>query len=184
MGSRPFSATGLAFLAQLPPILRGSCDYQACLHALAREVDLLEVSVELVRSQFDPAAATVLLDAWEYALKLPVGGAGSSTAQRQQKVLTRLERALGSSEGRDWEQQITNVIGMGWTYEEHIPGDATSPPANTIHIVLPFSGTVGVYQEALIAIRELTPAHLALTFATTSGFRLDEGELDLDSMNY
>lgn len=185
MGARPLDQTtyGLDMLASLPPRVQGSIDYQAVIHAQAREVDLLEASMESVRNQFNPATADVLLGAWEAQVWLPVGGAGATVPQRQAKVLLRLQKLLGASEGTEWQDQITALVGQGWTYEEHIAGDGTSPPANTLRITLPFAPDGGAYAEALREIREYTPSHLDIEFASAGGFVLDESQIDQQELD-
>jgi hypothetical protein len=180
-GARPLTALGLAMLLDLPPVLQRSTDYQAIIHPIARELEALEATIEQLRAQFNPATADILLPAWEYMVKLPVGGAGSSIDQRRQKLIARLRKVEGQSEGREWEAQITELVGPGWAYEEHDTGDPTSPAANVIRITLPFLPSSPSYQEAIDQIREITPAHLSLSFSSAAGFVLDESELDRDS---
>lgn len=182
MGERPLTALGLAMIADLPARLRGSSDYQAVMHAGAREVEMLEASVEQVRSQFNPGSADLMLGAWEAETRLPVGGLGASIGQRQARVIVRLRKLLGVSEGLEWEQSITEIVGPGWTYLEHIEGDLTGPPASTLRIALPFPPAGSAYTEALREIREVTPAHLDIEFSSGSGFILDESHLDLEGL--
>lgn len=180
MGIRPLSPLGVQMRDSLPPALRESNDYLAVVHAFSRELDRLGGCAEQVRAQFNPATADILLPAWEAICKLPIGGAAATLPQRQGKVIDRLRKLLGQSEGREWEAQITALIGPGWTYEEHIPGDITSPPVGTLRITLPFPPAGEAYDEALGQIREVTPAHLDIEFVSTAGFVLDESELDLE----
>lgn len=184
MGARPLTALGLQMQAALPPALRDSNDYLGIIHPLAREIERLEGCIEQVRSQFSPSTADLLLPAWETQARLAVGGAGASTAQRQQAVVTQLRFALGESEGREWEARITEMIGPGWTYEEHIPGDGTSPPENTLRITLPFPPDGSAYNAALLKIREVTAAHLEIEFSPAGGFILDESQLDSQELTY
>lgn len=116
---------GLAMLEQLPPQLRGSIDYMAAIHAMARELETLEAAIEQVRAQFNPATADLLLNAWEFETKLPVGGLpGQTVQQRRDTVLARLRKPF-SGEGRQWEETITAMVGPGWTYLEHDPNPLT-----------------------------------------------------------
>lgn len=182
MGARPLTDMGRAMLADLPPQLQGSSDYQAIMHAGAREVEMLEASIEQTRSQFNPASADIMLGAWEAEVRLPVGGQGATIGQRQLRVITRLQKLLGQSEGLEWEDAITKLVGPGWTYLEHIEGDLTGPPAYTLRIALPFPPSGSAYIEALREIREFTPAHLEILFDSGAGFILDESRLDLEGL--
>lgn len=179
MGARPLTDRGLAMLGTLPPVLRDSVDYQAVIHAAARELDLLEAAAEQVRSQFSPSTADILQDAWELTTGLPVGGAGQSLAQRQMSSTKAVRQVLGAGSGLTWEERITDLIGSGWTYEEHIAGDGSSPAANTIRITLPFPPEGALYAQTLVKIRQWTAAHIAIELASTSGFILDESQLDI-----
>lgn len=182
MGARPLTPLGRQLLAALPPFLRTSPDYESVAHASSREFARLEATIEQVRAQFNPQHADLLLSAWETIVRLPVGGRGAAIDQRQHKIVVRLRKLLGASEGREWEESITEVVGSGWTYEEHIPGDITSPPVNTIRIALPFAPSGDLYLEALREIRELTPAHLDISFSSGAGFLVDESHLDLEGL--
>lgn len=181
MGARPLTALGIQMRDALPPVLRDSNDYLAIIHALSRELERLEDSIEVVRAQLNPSTADVLLNAWEWMVKLPVGGAGETIDQRRAKVIGRLRKLLTQAEGQQWVAAITDLIGGGWTYEEHIPGDGSSPPADTLRITLPFAPDTDAYDGAVTQIRELTPAHLDIAWESAGGFILDESELDRDA---
>lgn len=183
LGGRPLTALGMQMRDALPPVLRRSNDYLAVIHACARETDRLEQTIEQTRRQFDPASADLLLNAWETIVRLPVGGQGATVAQRQAKVELRLRKLIGTSEGREWEDQITEMIGQGWSYQEHDPADPTSPAPYTLKITLPFPPAGSAYADALAQIRDVTPAHLALTLDSGTGFVLDESELDIEAIN-
>ena len=155
IGYRPLTDLGLQMLAEMPPVLRGSYDYQACVHALSREIALLETSIEQVRSQFNPATADVLLGAWETQTRLPVGGLGQTLEQRQAAVLVALRQTLGSGMGSEWEQRVEDLTGSPPVYEEHIPGDPTSPPPNTLRITLPFAPTAAAAAPAPAVTTEI-----------------------------
>jgi hypothetical protein len=176
--TRPFSATGLAMLSELPPKLRSSYDYQAVIHAYAREVDLLEASIEQVRAQFVPSSADILLGAWESLVKLPLGGNGASISQRQANVVNRIQRLLGQAEGIQWIQTLNGILGPGWSYEEHNPVDGGSPAVNVIRVSVPFASGTPFFDTAEVQVRIATAGHLGLEFLSTAGFILDESELD------
>jgi hypothetical protein len=174
------SDLGNGMLAQLPPPLRGSYDYMAIINSVSKEFALLEASIEVVRAQFNPATADVLLDAWEYQLKLPVGGgADSSTDSRRQAVIARLRKVLNDGSGREWENSVSQIVGPGWAYREHDPADGTSPAAGVIEITVPFASGTSRFIDAQLQIRELTDAHLQIVMVSSSAFQLDQSELDV-----
>jgi hypothetical protein len=172
------SPTGVAMLAELPPQLRNSYDYLAVIHACAREIDLLEAAIETVRNQFDPNQSDTLLNAWETAVKLPVGGNGASTTVRRANVIARLQKLLGQAEGLEWVQTLDGILGGGWTYAEHNSADSSSPLFGIIKITVPFPSGTDEFQEAIAQVREVTSAHLEIDFASTAPFVLDQSQLD------
>lgn len=175
---------GQQMLGSLPPILRNSIDYMAVIHAYAREIALLESSIEQVRRQFDPAQADILLNAHEAELKLPVGGNGATIAQRRALVLGRLVKLVSSGSGRDWESAVTGIVGSaGWSYLEHDPGNPSSPPDGQIQVTLPFASGTAQFAAAQTQIRDITDAHMQLAFVSTTTFQLDQSQLDLQAFN-
>lgn len=181
-GKRVLTALGYEMLDSLPPVLRESPDYQAIIHAIAKETERMNAAVELVRAQFNPATATVLLGAWERITRQTVAPVGKSEAERQAAITARLRELVSVGYGSAWETQITALIGPGWDYEEHVPGDESSPPEGTLRIKLPFPPDGSRYLEARDKIREVTHAHLELEFTSESGFLLDESLLDLETL--
>lgn len=181
-GKRTLTPLGLEMLESLPPVLRDSADYQAIIHAEAKEIERLEASLELVRAQFNPGTASVLLGVWERITRQTVAPVGKSEAERQAAITARLRKLLSIGYGSAWEEQITALIGPGWDYKEHIPGDGTSPPVGTLRIILPFPPEGSRYLEALAQIREVTHAHLEIEFESAGGFLLDESRLDLEEL--
>lgn len=165
-------------LDALPPPLRGSYDYIAVIHAYARELDLLEAAAETVRAQLNPATADLLLEAWEYELRLPVGGAGADIPTRQARVLARLRVVLSGGEGREWEDALTGILGIGWTYLEHDPADPSSPAPGVIKITVPWPSGTSRFIEAQNQVRDLTDAHLEVEFDSSTPFLLDSSEMD------
>lgn len=165
----------------LPPVLRESPDYLAIIHAIAKECELAVAAIETVRRQFNPAHADLLLGVWERITRQTVNPP-LTIAERQAAVTARLRKMLTIGEGSAWEEQVSAIVGIGWSYEEHIPGEPASPPAGTLRITLPFPPEGSRYAEALLRIREVTPAHLKIEFASASGFLLDESLMDLEEM--
>jgi hypothetical protein len=176
------SPLGLKMQAALPPPLRNSYDYLAIIHACAREFDLLSVAAAQVQAQFNPATADILLNAWEFQVRLPVGGNGADLATRRANVLARIRKLLGQSEGLQWVQTLDGILGVGWSYQEHDTADGSSPPANTIKITVPFASGTPEYLTAQTQVRDVTAAHLALEWESTSIFMLDVSELDVQDL--
>lgn len=165
----------------LPPVLRESPDYLAVIHAIAKECELAAAAIETVRRQFNPSHADLLLGVWERITRQTVNPP-LTIAERQAAVTARLRKMLTIGEGSAWEEQVSAIVGIGWSYTENIPGDPTSPPAGMLRITIPFPPEGSRYAEALLRIREVTPAHLAIEFASASGFVLDVSEMDLEEM--
>lgn len=181
-GKRVLTALGIEMRDSMPPILRESPDYLGVIHALAKECERARAALEIVRAQFNPATATVLLGVWERMTRQTVAPVGKSEAERQALVTARLRKMLSLGEGSSWEEQVTLLLGPGWLYEENIPGDMSTPAEGVLRITLPFSPEDPRYAAAPAQLREITPAHLELEFASEAGFVLDESELDRDEM--
>lgn len=169
---------GLQMVDSLPPGLRNSYDYLAVINSISKEFENLEAQLELLRLEMNPATSTLLLPAWEYTFKLPVGGNGASVPQRQQAVVARYRKLLGQAEGRQWVASITDLVGQNWSYEEHIPGDGTSPPDGTLKITLPFALDSSRWLDAVNQISEMTTASLELSFVSAAAFQLDVSPMD------
>lgn len=181
-GARPLTARGREWLDWLPVVLRESPDHLAVLHSLARESERMEAAIELARAQAFPQTADVLLKVWEHELGITVEPAGQTLVQRRATVIAMLRRMRGTPAGRDWESNVTALVGSGWTYEEHVPGDVGSPPENTVRVELPFAPSSGSYARAERLIRQITPAHLDLIVQFIGGFVLDESQLDQEGL--
>lgn len=176
---------GLAMLAMLPPQVRESPDYQGVIHAQAREVELLESKIEAVRAQLNPLTADeLLLKAWEALLGLTVEPVGLTVAQRRTTIVAFLQRLKTSPFGSDWEENVTRLVGPGWTYAEHDGSDPSSPPPYTIRVQLPFAPTSRLYLLLERLLRDITPANLDIELQYVGGFILDESQLDQEGMHY
>lgn len=174
-----FTPLTLQMLGSLPPQLRDSVDYQAVQHALARELALLQSRIETVRAQFNPRTADgTLLKGWEALLRLTVEPVGQTVAQRRATVIAMLQRLRTSPAGSDWEAAVTRLLGAGWTYQEHVEGDATTPPAYTIRVKLPYPPSGNLYPLTLRLLRDITPAHLDIQLQYTGGMVWDESQWD------
>lgn len=184
MSDAVLTPLGRALIGSLPPILRNSLSYKAVCHVLAKEAELLESRFEEVRLQFWPKSADTLLHAWEVLLRLPPDPVGLTTAQRRTLIEANLAKLSGDPAGSSWVANVTDVIGPGWTYREHVPGDGTSPPPYTIRILLPFGPTTMGAYIAETYIRDITPAHLDLEISYSAGFVLDRSQLDQEVMHY
>jgi hypothetical protein len=167
----------------LPAALHESPDHLAVIHSYARELDRVEAAIELVRLQFFPQHATVLLPVYERILGLTVAPVGWTEEQRQLAVLSQLARMRSEPGGATWETNVSKIVGnAGWTYATHDPNDAGSPPANTILIRLPFPPSSDRYAVTERLIRAITEAHVDLIVTFTGGFVLDQSQLDQEAL--
>lgn len=180
--ARVLTAKGELWRSWLPVVLRDSPDHLAVIHALAVEMELLESRIEEVRRQFFPQHADVLLKVWEFMLRITIEPEGLTIAERREIVLATLRKMRSTPEGRDWVDNVTALVGAGWTYEEHNPADAGSPPVNTVQITLPYPPDSSAYARAEALVRDITPAHLDLVVTFTGGFLLDQSQLDQEAL--
>lgn len=169
---------GERYLRWLPSVLHESPEHLAIVHAVAREFDLVEERIALLREQFFVQTAVPLLKVWEFMVGVTVEPVGVLEEQRRQIVVAQLLRMVASPSGRAWVANVTQLVGPGWTYEEHVPGDPASPPENTIRIRLPFSPAASSYAQAEALVRERTQAHIDIQAFFIGGFELDRSQLD------
>lgn len=180
--ARVITERGRELLADLPPMYRDDPDIQAVITCYARESERVDDSIIELRNQLFPHLADTLLKAWEALVGTTLEPAGQTVEERRQLVLALLRRLRASAEGREWEDDVTALVGPGWSYEEHIPGDVTSPPADTLRIVLPFPPTSGSFAQIEAELRDITPAHVDLIVTSAGGFYLDSSQMDQEQM--
>lgn len=133
------SQTTERLLAMLPPFEQQSVDIQAALDACAMELDRLDTRLIEVRDAFFPQRAEEYLLLWEAFLGLPVAPPDKTLEQRQVTVLSFMQAWATAATGIGWQEALNNLIGTGWSYREHDPGDPSSPDQGVIEISLPYS---------------------------------------------
>lgn len=177
---RPLTPLGLEFVAAIPVRLREDPDVEAVMHVYAREWERLRAAREQVAAGLvtPGKAADRVLRLWESLLGLPVAPVGVSVATRQATAKAYIAALLQSGTGRWWEDTVTRIAGPGWTYAEHVMGDAASPPIGTIHITLPQPSGTASYEQTKTLIEQITDAHIALAFFSSVAFTLDQSLLD------
>jgi hypothetical protein len=173
---------GQTFRSWLPVALRDSPDHLAVLHCLAHEVERLEGSIETVRAQFFPQSADLLLKVYEAELGITVEPAGATLDERRSTVIAMLRRAKSDPSGITWQDNVTRLVGTGWSYAEHDPSDPSSPPEYTVRVTLPFAPSSGRYAQTERLLRDIIPAHLDLVLTFAGGFVLDESQLDQEAL--
>jgi hypothetical protein len=175
---RPLTPLGWEMLRDLPPVLEEDPHYRAVIHAYAWEVDLLQDRVNRLIAALQPATEDELgLPLWEALLHLSPSGSRQS---RSRVVQSNIQRVGGATEGRDWEDAVTKLIGPSWTYREHQAGVTGTPPAYTVRVILPYPPTSDRYGDVRRLLREITPAHLDLEVIYEGGFLVDYSQLDLE----
>lgn len=171
---------GHALLAQLPPFLREDPDTVAVMHCCAKEVERMDLSVADARAQMNPlTAGTWGLTAWEGVLRI-AHDESADLEQQREAVLRRYRSIDNDPSGVSWQARVNRRLGeIPWTYEEHVPGDAGTPPAQVLRFTLPYE--VGPQlTEALRILREEVPSELGITVIGSGGFILDQSQMDID----
>lgn len=181
-GSPPLTPLGLAFRESAPTVVRNDPDYLSIWHATARECERLADRIEHVRAQFFPRTADDLLKAWELMVKTTVEPEGLTLEERRQIVLARLLRMASDPSGLAWQENVTALVGPGWDYLEHIPGDPSSPDTDTIRVYLPYPPGSDRYGLTEALLRDITPAHVDIVLVSLGGFILDESQMDQEGM--
>jgi hypothetical protein len=133
------STTTRRLLDMLPPFMQNSADIQAVLDACAAEYDRLEALRLKVLDNLWPQTAEEWLALYERWLGLSEAPLEKTLAARRNTVLAWLQGLSGSGTGADWVENMNDLIGTGWSYEEHDPGDPGSPDANVVLIRLAFT---------------------------------------------
>lgn len=169
---------GQAFRDAAPVALRDDPDYLAIWHADARECERLAVKIELVRSQFVPATADVLLKVWEVQVGTTIAPEGKTDEERRQVIAARLLMMSADASGLAWQEKVTTLIGPSWTYEEHDPAVPGSPAANTVRVHVAFPPDSGRYRLVERMLEDITPAHVDVVLVFTGGFQLDRSQMD------
>lgn len=173
---------GQSFRDSAPVVVRDDPDYLGVWHSTARELERLAAAVETVRAQLFPQTADVLLAAWEFLSRITVEPGGQTIEQRRATVMAMLLKSSASPAGSDWVANVTALVGAGWTYSEHIPGDPASPPEGTLRIHVPFAPDADLYMLTERLLRDITPAHLDIELTFAGGFVLDESQLDQEGL--
>lgn len=168
---------GQVMLEMIPPWFREDPDVLGVLHAAAREFTTMDGSIEDLRHGLTPNMAVLLLNAWETLVDLPVDPA-RPVAERQAALLTAIRSVIPDPSGLRWQEDMDLILPAGWSYEEHIPGDALSPPADTIRIRVNDSPSTPSAAVLLRILRETIPAQLAIQVAVDVGFLMDTDPMD------
>lgn len=168
-----------AMLNELPPILRNDPDIRAIIYCQAREGKRTEATVDAQIAESFPQKATALgLPWWESLVRVTIAPSGQTIAQRQNTVVAMLQKLANTPSGLDWIDNVTALVGAGWTHAEHDPSNPASPPANTIRINLPTPPSSSLYAQVERLLREITPAHLDIELFYAGGFLWDRSQLD------
>jgi hypothetical protein len=173
-----------SMMLDMPPVFERDPDMRAVQHCHALEVERMESTLQALRLELNPLTAGDLGLSWfEVTLRLPVRPA-EPLEERRSTVLSVLQRQnIGPGEN-DWIIAVTRIVGPGWTYEEHDPDDAGSPPAYTVRITLPFAPSSDLYARMEQRIRDVTPAHVDIVLSGGAGFILDQSQLDQEPLTY
>jgi hypothetical protein len=171
----------------LPPRYRdGDPDIDAVVRCYAMEVDRQRVYVDSVVAQFFLRTADEIgLPLWEWLLGVTVAPVGQDVEQRRATIQAYRATLRSAGTGLWWEETVTRLVGPGWDYEEHVAGDATSPPEGTIRLTLPFPPSSGRYAQTELLLRRITEAHLDIVLAGSgsgAGFFLDQSQLDQEEL--
>lgn len=177
------NARAARWLDDLPPILHDEPEFRAIYYVYARECELMDQRIAEIRAQAVPTTAgDAGLRLWEQRLRMPLGY--GNVEARRAAVIQRIAALRADPAGQNWIERVNGRLGPGviWSYEEHIPGDGGSPAVQTLRISLPFESGSDALKTAQAAIREETPAELAITWTTTSGFLVEVSELDVEEL--
>lgn len=141
---RELSDRAQDLLEDFPPFMQSSYEVQAVVDVTARELDRFFDAMETLRNNYWPTRGTEYLQIYEELLDLSVDPLDKTTEQRQQSVLAFYRTLKSSGSRAAWEGAVTALIGSGWSYVEHDPGDPGSPDAYTIAVTIPFASQITI----------------------------------------
>lgn len=122
------------------------------------------------------------LSIWERMLGLSENPAAMSLAERRDRVVAFARKRAGQASGLAWEEGVSALIPAGWSYEEHVEGDAGTPAANWLRVFLPFGSTQSTAEDARKLLRSMTPAHLELEIVYGEGFIIGVDQLGIEQL--
>lgn len=167
-------------LDMIPPQFRGSPNIQGAFLAMANELDRIDKGIADLINNFFPQLATSYISIWEAQLGIGIAPSGLTIPQRQVRVLAAILSARNDASGGSWVENITALIGPGWTFKRWTPPSGTTPPVNHIEIKFPFSGTSGQYEDLLHLMEKETPANTELIINTGSGFIVQSSQIQVN----
>lgn len=181
MPGRVMTPAGQRLLDMLPVAFRRDKQLQAIYNAAGPEVELIDGLLSQLQEDVIPFTAERSLSIYEAWLGISVANPAQTDEERKAVILAFLARVGMDGSGLDWERVAALLIGPGFVYRKHIPGDGGTPPANTLAVYLPFGSpdTISA-QLAEALLRAITPANVVINVGYSSLFFLDESLLDID----
>ena len=171
------SDKGTTLLGDLPSYYANDRIALAAIDCIGRELLRIEDFILAMREQAVPGKADDtygLLSLWEAVLDVPVAPVGASVAVRQ-SIAAAAYRKRSTAAGYDWVGAVNTLLGTAWSYTENSPSDYTVKVT-----VADDTGYKGGQVQALL--RAITPAHLVVTPQTGIGFKVDEDQVDIDTI--
>lgn len=171
------SDKAIEVLGDLPFYYQGDRNALAVVDAVSRELQRIEDWMEAFIQAYFPTNATDetgTLPLWEATLNLPVRPAGVSVEQRRNNVAAAYrKRSVGMA--TEWVANVTKAVSSAWSHEVNQPIDYS------VRVSIPdTAGFTGGQLQVLL--RQMTPAHLALTTTVGDGFKVDVGQVDIDTI--
>ncbi|MGH2939839.1 MAG: putative phage tail protein [Solirubrobacterales bacterium] len=167
---------GERMLRRLPGWFQDDPDVRAVIHCKAKEKERQLAMAAQIRDDCIPLRASSRgLEWFEMYYELPVNPPGYTVEQRRTIILGHVKRDPPISSGRSWQEEVTALVGGGWTYEEHSAEFKVS-------IKVPFPPGSDPFEILRIRIPRLPswPCHLELELSSTEGFILDHSQLDAE----
>lgn len=183
--SREMCSLGADWLKDLPIWMRQDPDVKGAVDTMAREYMRFQAAMDAITDgiwlQRDEAG--LYLGIWELMLGLAVDPTGYTLEQRRARDIAFLRKLRVSATGLDFVAALADVIGPGYAYAEHDPGDITSPPENTLRIVVPWPSDDQRSSDVAQLVREIVPAHLAIQWVYQGqGFVVGSSQVGVDAL--
>lgn len=181
---RPLNEYGRSMLEGLPSIFQDAEEYKSLCHAFGREMAFMLARLDHLREQFWPQSADEMGLPWWEELVGRVADQDATVEQRRLAIMLALQGTDGS--GSEWEGILNRALAAGWAYVEHDPGDDGDdvPPPYTVRVTVPYAPMSPKFLSTQRLLREITPANLHLELLTSDVFRVDQDQLDQDTLTY
>lgn len=166
------------YVDDLPAFFREDPLVQAVAYAVTQEFARVQSFLDRVQANMLPSTADALtFPVWEALFEMQHGT--ESDAERCAALAARWTTQVDPGSGSAWVLAVTQLLGSGWAYLEHVPG-ATPPTPGflTVIVRVPFASGSDEFRRAQDFLNDFSPANITFVMQAQPGFALDLSQLD------